>query len=71
MRIAAFQQQGIMISSGALGSTTGQIGRRIKIFGAQWNRNNLSQVLKHHCAYLTNAMSTFTHCISEMLPITL
>jgi hypothetical protein len=29
-----------------------QIGRRIKISGAQWNRHNVAQVLKHRCAYL-------------------
>ena len=55
MRIAAFQQQGITISSGAVGSAIEQIGRRIKTSGAQWNRNNLPQVLKHRCAYLSLA----------------
>lgn len=46
------QSQGITIGSGAVESTIKQIGRRIKISGAQWNRKNLPQVLKHRCAYL-------------------
>ena len=46
------QQQGITIGSGAVESTIKQIGRRVKISGAQWNRHNVAQVLKHRCAYL-------------------
>lgn len=46
------QQQGITIGSGAVESTIKQIGRRLKISGAQWNQHNVSQVLKHRCAYL-------------------
>ena len=51
------QSQGITIGSGAVESTIKQIGKRIKISGAQWNRNNIAQVLKHRCAYLNLAMS--------------
>ncbi|MDC0832242.1 ISKra4 family transposase, partial [Geitlerinema sp. CS-897] len=29
-----------------------QIGRRLKISGAQWERQNVPQVLKQRCAYL-------------------
>ena len=29
-----------------------RFGRRVKISGAQWHRNNVAQVLKHRCAYL-------------------
>ena len=47
-----FQQQGITIGSGAVESTIKQISRRIKISGAQWNRHNLPQILKHRCSYL-------------------
>lgn len=50
-----YQAQGITIGSGAVESTIKQIGRRIKISGAQWNRHNLAQVLKHRCAYLNLA----------------
>lgn len=46
------QQQGITIGSGAVESTIKQIGRRVKISGAQWNKENVAQVLKHRCAYL-------------------
>jgi hypothetical protein len=42
----------ISIGSGSVESTIKQIGRRVKISGAQWNRHNFAQVLKHRCAYL-------------------
>ncbi|MBP0019992.1 MAG: ISKra4 family transposase, partial [Cyanobacteria bacterium SBLK] len=42
------------IASGAVESTVKQIDRRLKISGAQWNRDNVPQVLKHRCAYLNN-----------------
>ncbi|MGJ3244451.1 MAG: ISKra4 family transposase, partial [Elainellaceae cyanobacterium] len=29
-----------------------QVGRRVKISGAQWNEKNVPQVLAHRCAYL-------------------
>lgn len=53
----AFQAQGITIGSGAVESTIKQIGRRIKISGAQWKRENLPQVLRHWCAYLKLAFA--------------
>ncbi|MFM7888773.1 MAG: ISKra4 family transposase, partial [Pseudanabaena sp.] len=53
-----YQSQGITIGSGAVESTIKQIGRRIKITGAQWNRRNLPQVLKHRCAYLNLAFNS-------------
>jgi hypothetical protein len=40
------------IASGAVESTVKQIDRRLKISGAQWKEENVSQVLKHRCAYL-------------------
>jgi hypothetical protein len=40
------------MGSGARESTIKQIERRLKISGAQWNEGNVSQVLKHRCAYL-------------------
>jgi hypothetical protein len=42
------------IASGAVESTVKQIARRLKISGAQWNSDNVPQVLKHRCAYLNN-----------------
>lgn len=51
----AYQAQGITIGSGAVESTIKQIGRRVKINGAQWHPKNLPQVLKHRCAYLNLA----------------
>jgi hypothetical protein len=46
------------IGSGAIESTVKQIGRRMKISGAQWNKHNVSQVLKHRTAYLNGMLST-------------
>lgn len=51
------QSQGVAIGSGSVESTIKQIGRRIKLSGAQWNPKNLSQVLKHRCAYLNLAFA--------------
>jgi hypothetical protein len=42
----------VRVGSGAIESTIKQIDRRLKISGAQWNEGNVSQVLKHRCAYL-------------------
>jgi hypothetical protein len=46
------QQQGLTIGSGAVESAVKQIGRRLKISGAVWERQNVAQVLRHRCAYL-------------------
>ncbi|MEM6437804.1 MAG: ISKra4 family transposase [Cyanobacteria bacterium P01_D01_bin.115] len=51
------QSEGIPIGSGAVESTVKQIGRRIKISGAQWERKNVPQILKHRCAYLNGQFS--------------
>ncbi len=48
-----FQAEGVCsIGSGAVESAIKQIDRRIPISGAQWNRENVPQVLAHRCAYL-------------------
>jgi hypothetical protein len=45
-----FQAENICsIASGAVESTVKQIDRRLKISGAQWKSENVSQVLKHRC----------------------
>ena len=46
------------IGSGAIESTVKQIGRRVKTSGAQWNKHNVPQVLKHQTAYLNGMLST-------------
>jgi hypothetical protein len=51
------QAEGVPIGSGAVESTVKQIGRRLKISGAQWERKNVPQVLKHRCAYLNGQFS--------------
>jgi hypothetical protein len=40
------------VASGAVESAVKQIDRRTKISGAQWNEENVPQVLAHRCAYL-------------------
>lgn len=45
------------IGSGAVESAVKQIDRRTKISGAQWNRENVPQVLAHRCAYLNDKIA--------------
>ncbi len=52
------------IGSGAIESTVKQIGRRVKISGAQWNKKNVPQVLLHRTAYLNGMLST-TACLQN------
>lgn len=52
-----YQAEGISIGSGAIESTVKQVGRRIKISGAQWDKDNVPQVLKQRCAYLNGQFS--------------
>jgi hypothetical protein len=56
-----FHQLGLTIGSGSVESSIKQIGRRIKISGAQWNRKNVSQVLKHRCAYLNDMLDSYEY----------
>lgn len=42
------------IGSGAVESGIKQISRRVKISGAQWDEENVPQVLAHRCAYLND-----------------
>lgn len=46
------QQEGFDIGSGAVESAIKQISRRVKLSGAQWEHNNVPQLLRHRCAYL-------------------
>lgn len=54
---AYYQAEGISIGSGAVESTVKQIGQRVKLSGAQWQKDNVPQVLKHRCAYLNGLFS--------------
>lgn len=45
------------IGSGAVESAIKQIGARIKISGAQWNVDNVNQVLLNRCAYLNGLLA--------------
>ncbi len=51
-------QMKITIGSGAVESSIKQIGRRIKISGAQWKKENVPQVLKHRCSYLNGMLNS-------------
>lgn len=52
-----YQAEGISIGSGAIESTVKQIGRRIKLSGAQWKKDKVPQVLKQRTAYLNGQFS--------------
>jgi hypothetical protein len=54
---AYYQAEGISIGSGAIESTVKQIGRRMKLSGAQWEKDNVPQVLKQRSAYLNGQFS--------------
>jgi len=41
----------------AVESAVKQIDRRTKISGAQWNKENVPQVLAHRCAYLNGLLT--------------
>ena len=46
------------IGSGAVESAIKQVNRRIQISGAQWNAENVPQVLAHRCAYLNGLIGS-------------
>jgi len=54
---AYYQAEGISIGSGAVESTVKQIAQRIKLSGAQLQKDNVPQVLKHRYAYLNGQFS--------------
>jgi hypothetical protein len=51
------QAEGISIGSGSIASTIKQIGRWLKLAGAQWEKENVPQVLKQRSAYLNGQFS--------------
>jgi len=52
-----YQSEGVSIGSGAVESTVKQFSGRLKLPGAQWKQENVSQVLKHRSAYLNGEFS--------------
>ena len=52
---AQYQRLGIPIGSGSVESLIKQIGARVKVAGAVWKPENVSQILRLRCAYLNNA----------------
>jgi hypothetical protein len=58
-----FQAEGLCsIGSGAVESAIKQIDRRIQLSGAQWNAENVPQVLAHRCAYLNGLIGSQLLC---------
>ena len=49
------------IGSGEIESGIKQIAARVKLTGAQWEEQNVQQVLKQRCAYLNGQFSTATY----------
>jgi len=45
------------IGSGAVESAIKQLGKRIKISGAQWQAENVNQILSVRCAYLNGLLA--------------
>ena len=56
-----YQWEGISIGSGEIESGIKQIAARVKLTGAQWEEQNVQQVLKQRCAYLNGQFSTATY----------
>lgn len=54
---AYYHAEGISVGSGEVESTVKQIGRRVKISGAQWAEDKVTQVLRQRCAYLNRYFS--------------
>lgn len=52
-----YQELGICIGSGSVESWIKQISSRVKIVGAQWKPENVSQILRLRCAYLNKKIS--------------
>lgn len=52
--------RGITIGSGEIESGIKQIAARVKLTGAQWNEENVPQVLNHRCAYLNGEFRAVT-----------
>jgi hypothetical protein len=52
-----YQELGICIGSSSVESWIKQIGSRMKIVGAQWNPDNVSQMLRLRCTYLNKQIS--------------
>ncbi|MBE9204590.1 hypothetical protein IQ218_15540 [Synechocystis salina LEGE 06099] len=46
------QQLGITIGFGDVESKIKQVGTRVKLSGARWNRQNVTRILRLRCAYL-------------------
>ncbi len=72
-----FQAEGLYsIGSGAVESAIKQIGRRVQLSGAQWNRENVPQVLAQRQSLpewvnwfpFAHKLSIIAHRKSDMLP---
>jgi hypothetical protein len=50
-----YQKLGIPIGSGDVESKIKQVGARVKLSGARWNRENVPRILRLRCAYLNRS----------------
>ena len=55
-----YQMEGLPIGSGPVESLVKQIDARLQLAGAQWNTENLPQVLKLRCAYLNEQLDVIS-----------
>lgn len=58
---ASYQRLGIPIGSGDVESKIKQVGARVKLAGARWNRDNVPRILRLRCAYLNRSPSLSTN----------
>jgi hypothetical protein len=58
-----YQQLGIPIGSGDVESKIKQVGARVKLSGARWNRRSVPLILRLRCAYLNRSplLSIYAH----------
>jgi len=52
-----YQAEQNVVGSGAVESAIKVLGTRIKISGAQWNSENVNQILSVRCAYLNGLLA--------------
>jgi hypothetical protein len=59
----SYQQLGIPIGSGDVESKIKQVGARVKLSGARWNRDSVPLILRLRCAYLNRSplLSIYAH----------
>ena len=61
-----YQKLGIPIGSGDVESKIKQVGARVKLSGARWNRQNVPTILRLRCAYLNRSSFLSLNVLPQM-----